>query len=156
MDLGTALIWTVLAVPQIPAPCAHWVCTLKDEALTCACAPAPVVVPAPPVAAPDLLFPTILYIGAGSAEWTASASGCVGGCRTRSIVLPQVGSAKVAIPLGLAIDATTIWLCHDILGKKWPKVSQSILIGMTILRSVSAARHFDTARTRIKSTGGTP
>lgn len=100
-------------------------------------------------AKPDLTLPTVFYLGSASAEWATASAGCLAGCRTRTALLPNVTRAKVAVPLGLAIDGVTLWLCHEVIGKRWPRVGQGVLYGLAIARAVNASQHIDTARRRI-------
>jgi hypothetical protein len=104
----------------------------------------------PPTAAgqPDTATPTWVFLGAAAVDWTTGATACQLGCRSRSGSLPNVTDPRIAVPLGLAIDGATIWLCHQVIGPRWPTVAQGLLYGLSIVRGINAHDHVAAQRRR--------
>lgn len=98
----------------------------------------------------DLTLPSIAYVAAASADWATSFSACTPSCHTRDVQLPDVSRPGLAIPVGLAIDAATIWAINRFVDPRWPDVAQGLLYVFSIIRSIDATNHVETSERRAR------
>lgn len=99
--------------------------------------PAPVV---PPDERTHLVIPNAAYLGTVVSDWTSVSAGCVQrSCKTLTPLLPDVSDPKVAIPLGVAIDAAVLWVCDTWIAPRWPHVAEGILYGLAIVRGAATS-----------------
>jgi hypothetical protein len=91
--------------------------------------------------AQDLTMPTTFYLTASAVDWATAAPACQIGCKSRTGLLPYVDSARVAVPLGVALDVGVLYLTHKWIAPRWPKLAEGILYALTVVRAVNAADH---------------
>ena len=131
--------------PPVPAPLSPRVIVVVIPAAERE--PPPRVAP-PPV---DLTLATAAYVGGIAGGWAASSSACVERlCSTITPTLPTVGDPYVAIPLGVAIQGTVLWVIHQWIAPRWPRVAQAALYGLGTMHLVKAADFVMTSRRRAK------
>jgi len=96
----------------------------------------------------DLTIPTVAYVAAISGAWAGASATCVADdvCDTVTPVLPTVGSVKKALGWGLLIQGGTLWLAHQWIAPRWPRVAQGVLYAVGALHIGKAADHVLTSR----------
>lgn len=89
----------------------------------------------------DLRLPTTFYVTGAAVDWATSAPACQIGCRSRTGLLPGVSDARVAVPIGVALDVGVLLLTHTVIAARWPKVAEGLLYALTVVRVANAADH---------------
>lgn len=149
-----ALLTCVLLLLPAPGWAQHVIqLSLTDEQLLelLALGPPATVVPVPAPEQRSLVLPTALYLSAVGAEWVAAAPACALHCNAWTRTLPTVNSAKVAVPLGLGINATVIAVVHYWVAPRWPRVADAVLFSAGAFHAASAVQHAGSARQTLKS-----
>ena len=105
---------------------------------------------APPADKPrvDLTIPTVFYVASVSSAWAGASATCVADdvCNTVTPVLPTVSDTNVALGLGLLIQGGTLWVVHQWVAPRWPRVAQGVLYAMSALHIGKASDHVLTSR----------
>ena len=99
----------------------------------------------------DLNAATWVYVAAASADWTATAvcERALCGERTMTgLVLYGVEDSRVAIPIGLAIDALFIYGVREIVAPDHPKLARGLLYGASAVRLVFTVNKVNDLRDR--------
>jgi len=111
--------------------------------------------PAPPAADDHhLIIPTTAYLATVGAEWLTAAARCAVPCSTVTRTLPTVSDPTLAVPFGLAIQASVLVLIHKVIAPRWPQAAEVLLYGLSALHGASAAHHVSDARRAVR--GQTP
>lgn len=113
-------------------------------------APPPMAVTLEPIQRAKLTVPTTLYMAAIASELTMASVRCAIGCETWTRTLPGVSTGAIAIPLGLGINAATIFVTHKWIAPKWPRFAENLLMGLATFHSASTVDHASNARSTAK------